>query len=143
MTIPRANTGVDEGLGGQALAERRRTGGSPHSLPPPPARLPYVPQVPPTALLGKVTATTFALEGPRGVFDGHADASDSVWLAVAFANGEHPLPRHDPPVAGDMGDPHRSRSPPICAVQHQPPSETPRPGLTCPRTSSCSLPSPT
>ncbi|NWS06147.1 UPK3B protein, partial [Motacilla alba] len=55
-------------------------------LPTPPARLPYVPQVPPTALLGKVTATTFALERPRCVFDGHADASDAVWLAVAFAN---------------------------------------------------------
>ncbi|XP_030818702.1 uroplakin-3b [Camarhynchus parvulus] len=50
------------------------------------ARLPYVPQVPPMALLGKVTATTFALERPRCVFDGHADASDAVWLAVAFAN---------------------------------------------------------
>ncbi|XP_074413426.1 uroplakin-3b [Zonotrichia albicollis] len=50
------------------------------------ARLPYVPQVPPMALLGRVTATTFALERPRCVFDGHADASDAVWLAVAFAN---------------------------------------------------------
>ncbi|NXE63587.1 UPK3B protein, partial [Calcarius ornatus] len=48
--------------------------------------LPYVPQVPPVALLGRVTATTFALERPRCVFDGHADASDAVWLAVAFAN---------------------------------------------------------
>ncbi|NWR20999.1 UPK3B protein, partial [Emberiza fucata] len=61
------------------------------SLPPPPALLPYVPQVPPMALLGKVTATTFALEQPRCVFDGLADASDAVWLAVAFANGEHSL----------------------------------------------------
>ncbi|CAN8197287.1 unnamed protein product [Coccothraustes coccothraustes] len=50
------------------------------------ARLPYVPHVPPTALLGKVTATTFALERPLCIFDGHADASDAVWLAVAFAN---------------------------------------------------------
>ncbi|NXQ11799.1 UPK3B protein, partial [Peucedramus taeniatus] len=56
------------------------------SLPTPPARLPYVPRLPPMALLGKVTATTFALERPLCVFDGHADASDSVWLAVAFAN---------------------------------------------------------
>ncbi|NXR70587.1 UPK3B protein, partial [Rhadina sibilatrix] len=55
-------------------------------LPTPPARLPYVPHVSPMALLGKVTATTFALERPRCVFDGHADASDAVWLAVAFAN---------------------------------------------------------
>lgn len=63
-------------------------GESPRSLPPAPARLPYVPRVSPMALLGKVTATTFALERPRCVFDGHADASDAVWLAVAFANGE-------------------------------------------------------
>ncbi|NWV40802.1 UPK3B protein, partial [Grantiella picta] len=48
--------------------------------------LPYVPHVPPTALLGKVTATTFALERPLCVFDRHADVSDTVWLAVAFAN---------------------------------------------------------
>lgn len=77
--------------------------GSPRSLPTPPARLPYVPHVPPMALLGKVTATTFALERPCCVFDGHADASDAVWLAVAFANGEHSLLRHVPPVAGDTG----------------------------------------
>uniref|UniRef100_A0A8C3U9P2 Uroplakin 3B n=1 Tax=Catharus ustulatus TaxID=91951 RepID=A0A8C3U9P2_CATUS len=69
-----------------ALGPRCRTGGFPRSLPTPPARLPYVPRVPPTALLGKVTASTFALERPRCVFDGHADASDAVWLAVAFAN---------------------------------------------------------
>lgn len=117
-----------------------RTGGSPRSLPTPPARLPYVPRVPPTALLGKVTASTFALERPRCVFDGHADASDAVWLAVAFANGERSLLQHVPPGAGDMGDP---RSPAICAVQHQPPSETLCPGLTCPATSSCPLPAPT
>ncbi|NXU43005.1 UPK3B protein, partial [Drymodes brunneopygia] len=63
--------------------------------------LPYVPHVSPTALLGKVTATTFALERPRCVFDGHADASDAVWLAVAFANAtatfRNPLSRADVP----------------------------------------------
>ncbi|NXK88971.1 UPK3B protein, partial [Formicarius rufipectus] len=48
--------------------------------------LPYVPRVPPVALLGKVTATTFALERPCRIFDQHANALDSVWLAVAFAN---------------------------------------------------------
>ncbi|NXC98502.1 UPK3B protein, partial [Certhia familiaris] len=48
--------------------------------------LPYVPHVPPMALLGKVTATTFALERPCCVFNGHADVSDTVWLVVAFAN---------------------------------------------------------
>ncbi|NXW73294.1 UPK3B protein, partial [Hirundo rustica] len=69
-------------------------------LPTPPARLPYVPQVPPTALLGKVTATTFALERPRGVFDGHADASDAVWLAVAFANASAAF--RNPPSRADV-----------------------------------------
>ncbi|NXB83000.1 UPK3B protein, partial [Vidua chalybeata] len=72
-------------------------------LPTPPARLPYVPHVPPMALLGKVTATTFALERPRCVFDGHADASDAVWLAVAFANGEHSLVQHVPLWQGTWG----------------------------------------
>lgn len=90
---------------GSGSAERCRTGGSPRSLPAPPARLPYVPHVPRTALLGKVTASTFALERPRCVFDGHADASDAVWLAVAFANGERSLLQHVPPGAGDMGGP--------------------------------------
>ncbi|NXL70651.1 UPK3B protein, partial [Leptocoma aspasia] len=70
-------------------------------LPTPSARLPYVPHVPPTALLGKVTATTFALERPLCVFDGHADASDAVWLAVAFANASsafrNPQSRADVP----------------------------------------------
>uniref|UniRef100_A0A8C3UDB6 Uroplakin 3B n=1 Tax=Catharus ustulatus TaxID=91951 RepID=A0A8C3UDB6_CATUS len=79
------------------------TGGFPRSLPTPPARLPYVPRVPPTALLGKVTASTFALERPRCVFDGHADASDAVWLAVAFANGERSLLQHVPPGQGTWG----------------------------------------
>ncbi|NWH66717.1 UPK3B protein, partial [Geococcyx californianus] len=50
------------------------------------ALLPYVPRVPPAALPGKLTATTFALERPHCVFDRHANASDSVWLVVAFAN---------------------------------------------------------
>ncbi|NWS71588.1 UPK3B protein, partial [Crotophaga sulcirostris] len=50
------------------------------------ALLPYVPHVPPAALPGKLTATTFALERPRCVFDHHANASDAVWLVVAFAN---------------------------------------------------------
>lgn len=89
-----------------------QNGGSPLSLPTPPARLPYVPQVSPMALLGKVTASTFALERPHCVFDGLADASDTVWLAVAFANGEHSLLQRVPTVAGDMGDPGRSPHPP-------------------------------
>ncbi|NXX97969.1 UPK3B protein, partial [Centropus bengalensis] len=50
------------------------------------ALLPYVPRVPPVALPGKLTATTFALERPCCVFDRHAAASDTVWLVVAFAN---------------------------------------------------------
>ncbi|NXS28331.1 UPK3B protein, partial [Pomatostomus ruficeps] len=70
-------------------------------LPTPPARLPYVPHVSHMALPGKVTATTFALERPCCVFDGHADASDAVWLAVAFANASatfrNPRSRADVP----------------------------------------------
>ncbi|NXE49639.1 UPK3B protein, partial [Casuarius casuarius] len=50
------------------------------------ALLPYVPRAPRQALAGKVTATTFALDKPFCVFDGYANATDSVWLAVAFAN---------------------------------------------------------
>uniref|UniRef100_A0A8C5T2R9 Uroplakin 3B n=1 Tax=Malurus cyaneus samueli TaxID=2593467 RepID=A0A8C5T2R9_9PASS len=79
--------------------------GSPHQVPSltahSPAQLPYVPHVSPMALLGKVTATTFALERPRCIFDGHADASDAIWLAVAFANASatfrNPQSRADVP----------------------------------------------
>uniref|UniRef100_A0A8C3CXZ8 Uncharacterized protein n=1 Tax=Cairina moschata TaxID=8855 RepID=A0A8C3CXZ8_CAIMO len=76
----------------------------------PPALLPYEPRVPPGALLGKVTATTFALERPCCVFHRLANASDAVWLVVAFANGEHPVQR------GASG-----------TLAPRPPSETPRP----------------
>ncbi|XP_032304389.1 uroplakin-3b [Coturnix japonica] len=54
----------------------------------PPALLPYVPRVAPGAMVGKVTATTFVLERPRCVFDPFSNASDAVWLVVAFADGE-------------------------------------------------------
>ncbi|NXH10399.1 UPK3B protein, partial [Bucco capensis] len=54
--------------------------------PAPLALLPYVPCVPSVALLGKITATTFTLERPCCVFDPHANASDAIWLVVAFAN---------------------------------------------------------
>uniref|UniRef100_A0A674HCI5 Uroplakin 3B n=1 Tax=Taeniopygia guttata TaxID=59729 RepID=A0A674HCI5_TAEGU len=64
------------------------------------ARLPYVPHVPPMALLGKVTATTFALERPCCVFDGHAEASDAVWLVVAFANASATF--RNPPSRADV-----------------------------------------
>uniref|UniRef100_A0A8C5T8F7 Uroplakin 3B n=1 Tax=Malurus cyaneus samueli TaxID=2593467 RepID=A0A8C5T8F7_9PASS len=95
--LPCANTGVGAGWG-QALAERCRArvpSLTAHS----PAQLPYVPHVSPMALLGKVTATTFALERPRCIFDGHADASDAIWLAVAFANAtfRNPQSRADVP----------------------------------------------
>ncbi|KFP21132.1 Uroplakin-3b, partial [Egretta garzetta] len=58
--------------------------------PAPPALLPYVPHVSPAALLGKLTATTFTLERPCCVFDRHVNASDMVWLVVAFANAPSP-----------------------------------------------------
>ncbi|NXQ90634.1 UPK3B protein, partial [Nyctibius grandis] len=74
--------------------------------PAPPALLPYVPRVPPAALPGKVTATTFALERPCCVFDRHATASDAVWLAVAFANASaafrNPPSRADVPPYGQL-----------------------------------------
>uniref|UniRef100_A0A674H0R7 Uroplakin 3B n=1 Tax=Taeniopygia guttata TaxID=59729 RepID=A0A674H0R7_TAEGU len=70
------------------------------AVPTPPARLPYVPHVPPMALLGKVTATTFALERPCCVFDGHAEASDAVWLVVAFANASATF--RNPPSRADV-----------------------------------------
>ncbi|NXT02739.1 UPK3B protein, partial [Jacana jacana] len=64
------------------------------------ALLPYVPQVPPTALLGKVTATTFALEMPCCVFDRETNASDVVWLVVAFANASDTF--RNPPSQSDV-----------------------------------------
>lgn len=48
--------------------------------------IPYTPQITPGDLEGKVTATTFSLEQPRCVLDGHARAADTVWLVVAFSN---------------------------------------------------------
>ncbi|XP_072210009.1 uroplakin-3b-like [Excalfactoria chinensis] len=48
--------------------------------------LPYVPRVATGTMLGKVTATTFVLERPRCIFDPLANASDAVWLAVAYAD---------------------------------------------------------
>ncbi|XP_023570299.1 uroplakin-3b isoform X1 [Octodon degus] len=49
--------------------------------------VPYTPQITAWDLEGRVTATTFSLEQPRCVFDGHAGASDTIWLVVAFSNG--------------------------------------------------------
>lgn len=48
--------------------------------------IPYTPQITAGDLEGKVTATTFSLEQPRCVLDGHARAADTVWLVVAFSN---------------------------------------------------------
>uniref|UniRef100_A0A8C3PTI3 Uroplakin 3B n=1 Tax=Calidris pygmaea TaxID=425635 RepID=A0A8C3PTI3_9CHAR len=67
---------------------------------PPPALLPYVPRVPPRALPGKVTATTFALEMPCCVFEGDTNASDAVWLVVAFANASDTF--KNPPTRADV-----------------------------------------
>ncbi|KAM6315902.1 uroplakin-3b-like [Podargus strigoides] len=64
------------------------------------ALLPYVPRVPPVALLGKLTATTFALERPCCVFARHANASDTVWLVVAFANASATF--RNPPCRADV-----------------------------------------
>lgn len=48
--------------------------------------IPYTPQITARDLEGKVTATTFSLEQPRCVLDGHANATDTLWLVVAFSN---------------------------------------------------------
>uniref|UniRef100_A0A8B9QFM2 Uroplakin 3B n=1 Tax=Apteryx owenii TaxID=8824 RepID=A0A8B9QFM2_APTOW len=70
--------------------------------------LPYVPRVPRQALAGKVTATTFALDKPFCVFDGHADATDGVWLAVAFANASATF--RNPASAADIPPYQRLRA---------------------------------
>lgn len=49
--------------------------------------IPYTPQITAGDLEGKVTATTFSLEQPRCVLDGRANATDTLWLVVAFSNG--------------------------------------------------------
>ncbi|XP_074016983.1 uncharacterized protein [Numenius arquata] len=64
------------------------------------ALLPYVPHVPPMALPGKVTATTFTLEMPCCVFDRDTNASDAVWLVVAFANASDTF--RNPPTRADV-----------------------------------------
>ncbi|XP_075421011.1 uroplakin-3b [Tenrec ecaudatus] len=48
--------------------------------------IPYTPQITAWNLEGKVTASTFSLEQPRCVLDGHAQATDTIWLVVAFSN---------------------------------------------------------
>ncbi|NXP59143.1 UPK3B protein, partial [Chloropsis cyanopogon] len=104
-------------------------------LPAPPARLPYVPHVPPVALLGKVTATTFALERPRCVFDGHADASDAVWLAVAFANASAAF--RNPPFRADV-PPYQQ----LPTARSYMTLETAAAAYSCSAPDSCSAPSP-
>ena len=52
-----------------------------------PELIPYTPRITSWDLEGKVTATTFSLEQPRCVLDGHSGAADTVWLVVAFSNG--------------------------------------------------------
>lgn len=49
--------------------------------------IPYTPQITAWDLEGKVTATTFSLEQPRCVLDGHASVANTIWLVVAFSNG--------------------------------------------------------
>lgn len=137
-------TGTPEALlcGTSAATPARRgvqSRGCPHSPAAPPALLPYVPRLSPVALPGKLTATTFALERPRCIFQPHSSASDAIWLVVALANGECPRPR----VSAGVGDPGCSCSAPICATQPRPPSGTPRRGPRCPCTSSCPPGAPT
>ncbi|ELW56443.1 uroplakin-3b isoform X3 [Tupaia chinensis] len=48
--------------------------------------IPYTPQITAWDLQGKVTATTFSLEQPRCVLDEYVEATDTIWLVVAFSN---------------------------------------------------------
>ncbi|KAM5262236.1 uroplakin-3b [Hipposideros larvatus] len=48
--------------------------------------IPYTPQITAGDLEGKVTATTFSLEQPLCVLDRHVNATDTIWLVVAFSN---------------------------------------------------------
>ena len=102
-----------------------------------PALLPYVPRLAPGAMPGKVTATTFVLERPCCIFDPLANASDAVWLAVAFADGEHVL------QWGALGVFTPGCSPHICDVQLPSPSKTPHPERRCPHMRGCPPPVPT
>ncbi|XP_021271778.1 uroplakin-3b [Numida meleagris] len=82
-----AAAGLGESLGGcEGLPMGHGAGGRPPLTAVPPVLLPYVPRVAPGSMPGKVTATTFALERPRCIFEPLANASDAVWLAVAFAD---------------------------------------------------------
>lgn len=74
--------------------------------------IPYTPQITPGDLEGKVTATTFSLEQPRCVLDGHARAADTVWLVVAFSNGASQC-GCGPGVSGGAEESCRSGSPPL------------------------------
>ncbi|XP_068766664.1 uroplakin-3b [Struthio camelus] len=96
------------------------------------ALLPYVPRVPQQALAGKVTATTFALDKPFCVFDGHADATDGVWLVVAFANATAAFRNPTSPAA----IPPYQR---LCAARSYMTLETPAASYACPRRSAAVL----
>ncbi|XP_067165803.1 uroplakin-3b-like [Apteryx mantelli] len=96
------------------------------------ALLPYVPRVPRQALAGKVTATTFALDKPFCVFDGYADATDGVWLAVAFANASATF--RNPASAADIPPYQRLRA----ALSYMT-LETPAAAYTCPEQSAAVL----
>ncbi|XP_058020178.1 uroplakin-3b-like [Ahaetulla prasina] len=48
--------------------------------------VPYTPRVSDFNMAGKITASTFALESPRCVFDSFINASDNIWLVITFAN---------------------------------------------------------
>nr|XP_017495937.1 uroplakin-3b-like isoform X1 [Manis javanica] len=84
------NCWSDWTLGGHPLIGRGSCRGSgPQGLTPfstATELIPYTPQITAWDLEGKVTATTFSLEQPHCVLDGHASAADTVWLVVAFSN---------------------------------------------------------
>uniref|UniRef100_A0A7M4EFD9 Uroplakin 3B n=1 Tax=Crocodylus porosus TaxID=8502 RepID=A0A7M4EFD9_CROPO len=63
--------------------------------------LPYTPQITGNSLEGKLTASTFSLDQPICIFDQYVNATDDIWLVVAFANAtssvKNPTSRNDIP----------------------------------------------
>uniref|UniRef100_A0A7M4EDP1 Uroplakin 3B n=1 Tax=Crocodylus porosus TaxID=8502 RepID=A0A7M4EDP1_CROPO len=63
--------------------------------------VPYTPQITGNSLEGKLTASTFSLDQPICIFDQYVNATDDIWLVVAFANAtssvKNPTSRNDIP----------------------------------------------
>lgn len=142
VTTPCASTAVDAGWGQAVLGGTERGDPLAHCPLPQPG-CPTCPTYPARHCWAR------SLPAPSRWRDPAASSTATPMPPTPFG-WRWPLPTvsarcssTSPPGQGTWGDPHRSRSPAICAVQHQLPSETLCPGLTCPATSSCPLPAPT